>query len=163
MNRPRIFRLLRIGWSAGCAIVCLLLIVLWVRSYWHEANSLSIGDSASYYDRQNRSFSAASWKGAFHFNRVDPRARLPWKPVRTGIQASEVRLPDHFAKGGILGFGLATKELSSDVRVPCWSTVLLASMIAAAPWLPWRFSLRTLLIVTTLVAVVLGLAVYFRH
>jgi hypothetical protein len=36
MDRPRIIRLLRIAFSAACGIVCLLLIALWVRSYWHE-------------------------------------------------------------------------------------------------------------------------------
>ena len=33
-------------------------------------------------------------------------------------------------------------------------------LIAAIPWIPSRFSLRTLLIVTTLVAVLLGALVY---
>ncbi len=28
------FRKLRIAWSVGCGVLCLLLIVLWVRSYW---------------------------------------------------------------------------------------------------------------------------------
>src|SRR3954451_11071314 len=28
------FRKLRIAWSAACGIACVLLIVLWVRSYW---------------------------------------------------------------------------------------------------------------------------------
>jgi hypothetical protein len=31
---------------------------------------------------------------------------------------------------------------------------------AALPWLPYRFSLRTMLIATTLVAIVLGLGVW---
>src|SRR6185295_4017804 len=30
------FRKLRIAWSATCLIACVLLIVLWVRSYWWE-------------------------------------------------------------------------------------------------------------------------------
>jgi hypothetical protein len=30
------FRKLRIAWSAGCAIACVLLIVLWVRSYYWD-------------------------------------------------------------------------------------------------------------------------------
>ena len=29
-------RKLRIAWSVGCGIVCLLLIVLWVRSHWRK-------------------------------------------------------------------------------------------------------------------------------
>ena len=28
------FRKLRIAWSVGCGIACVLLAVLWVRSYW---------------------------------------------------------------------------------------------------------------------------------
>jgi hypothetical protein len=65
-------------------------------------------------------------------------------------------------KAGILGFGVSTKELSSDIRVPCWFPVLLASMTGITPWIRWSrgFSLRTLLIVTTLVAAVLALAVW---
>src|SRR5262245_46484708 len=34
MNRQRLFRTLRIAWSVAFGILCLLLIVLWVRSYW---------------------------------------------------------------------------------------------------------------------------------
>src|SRR5262245_15805338 len=34
MDRPRMLRLLRIMFSAVCGIVCLLLIVMWVGSYW---------------------------------------------------------------------------------------------------------------------------------
>lgn len=43
-----------------------------------------------------------------------------------------------------------------------WPLVVAALAAAAAPWLPWpaRFSLRTLLIATTLAAFILGLAVY---
>ena len=34
MNRPRLIRGLRIAWSVWWGILCVLLIVLWVRSYW---------------------------------------------------------------------------------------------------------------------------------
>src|SRR4051794_21664600 len=34
MNRPRLLRGLRITWTAICGIACILLIGLWVRSYW---------------------------------------------------------------------------------------------------------------------------------
>ena len=36
MDRLCILRLLRIAFSAVCGIVCLLLIVLWIRSYWWQ-------------------------------------------------------------------------------------------------------------------------------
>jgi hypothetical protein len=53
---------------------------------------------------------------------------------------------------------------SWNVSAPAWMVaVLLATVIApvaTVPWLRWRFTLRTLLIATTLVAVVLGLVVW---
>ena len=43
--------------------------------------------------------------------------------------------------------------------VPHWFLVLTTGAIAGLPLVRWRFSLRTLLIATTLVAMVLGLIV----
>src|SRR5262245_40774927 len=34
MDRPRLIRGLRIAWSVWWGILCVLLVVLWVRSYW---------------------------------------------------------------------------------------------------------------------------------
>src|SRR6476469_5066865 len=50
--------------------------------------------------------------------------------------------------------------------LPYWFLVSLSVIFAVGPWirqLRWRFSLRTLLIATTLVAVVLGLIVWAMH
>jgi hypothetical protein len=44
--------------------------------------------------------------------------------------------------------------------IPLWPLVLGAWLLATLPWLPQRFSLRTLLFATTLIAVVLGVIVY---
>ena len=41
------FRKLRIGWSAGCVLACVVLIALWVRSYWRY--DTFTGQSASQY------------------------------------------------------------------------------------------------------------------
>ena len=64
----------------------------------------------------------------------------------------------------ILGFGIEKdaflNEDGSVIYFPHWALVLFFAVIAILPWFRWRFSLRTLLIATTLVAVVLGLAVY---
>jgi hypothetical protein len=46
------------------------------------------------------------------------------------------------------------------LRLPYWCLILISVAFAAVPWIHWRFSLRTLLIATTLIAVVLGLIVY---
>jgi hypothetical protein len=45
------------------------------------------------------------------------------------------------------------------INVPHWFLILGASTVAIAPWIRWRFSLRTLLIAATVVAVGLGLLV----
>jgi hypothetical protein len=57
------------------------------------------------------------------------------------------------------------QKLDDGFVVPHWFVILLISMLAAVSWLPiWsnRFTLRTLLIATTLVAVALGLIVWLR-
>jgi hypothetical protein len=46
------------------------------------------------------------------------------------------------------------------IHSPYWSLVAASFTLAALPWLRSQFSLRTLLIATTLVAVVLGLAAW---
>jgi len=52
------------------------------------------------------------------------------------------------------------RELTS----PHWFSAAVFGILGTLPWLPWspQFSLRTLLIATTLVAVVLGLIVWLR-
>lgn len=52
--------------------------------------------------------------------------------------------------------------MSQRRAVPHWLLLLLAATISAMPWIKWRFSLRTLLIATTLVAVGLGIVVMLR-
>ena len=71
-------------------------------------------------------------------------------PSRTSIEPQK----------GFLGF---LSDWHSDlwyVQTPYWFLVALGVILAAASWVRWRFTLRTLLIVTTLVAVVLGLIVW---
>jgi hypothetical protein len=44
--------------------------------------------------------------------------------------------------------------------LPMAVILLLTGLVTGAPWLRWRYSLRTLLMMMTLAAVGLGLAVY---
>jgi hypothetical protein len=48
------------------------------------------------------------------------------------------------------------------LSVSYWLLELVSILAAIAPWVRWRFSLRTLLIATTLVAVVLGAIVWIQ-
>ncbi len=47
-----------------------------------------------------------------------------------------------------------------SIQLPHWAVVLALGFVSAIPWIRSQFSLRTLLIATTLVAVALGLIVY---
>jgi hypothetical protein len=57
-----------------------------------------------------------------------------------------------------------TWSIASDgVRMPYWFATSFATVLSALPWLLWwpkRFSLRSLLIATTVIAVVLGVVVW---
>ncbi|HEX4413019.1 MAG TPA: hypothetical protein VH107_05280 [Lacipirellulaceae bacterium] len=52
-------------------------------------------------------------------------------------------------------------------RLPLWPAVVALTLAAVAPWLTsprkLRFSIRTLLIATTLIATALGLVVFLVH
>jgi hypothetical protein len=163
MDRPRIYRRLRITLSAMCLVVCTLLIALWVRSYyWRD----------SIYGRVNsKLIHAISMEGQIELSRFAKQnhpmglytgqvrhSRLEqWK--RLQIQM----FPAPPEPTTIVGFGLRrTIPQGISIYAPYWFLVLLSAAFATAPWVRWpkRFSLRTLLIVTTLIAVLLGLAVY---
>jgi len=55
-----------------------------------------------------------------------------------------------------------SKKNGGYIKFPHWLPILALAMLsvpAALPWLRWRFSLRTLLIAITLVALILGLII----
>lgn len=58
-----------------------------------------------------------------------------------------------------------TRSRGSTLVIPYWFPTFLCGIAVAAPWIAerWRFRLRSLLIATTLVAVVLGVIVVFAR
>jgi hypothetical protein len=152
MNRPRLIRVLRILWTVFCGIACVLLIVLWVRSNYC-VDQVFVPVTKSTY------VILGSMPNAFGvgLGGKSPTVTRAWLNMRTvewlkpggpsGVPFSGAR----FFRIYILG-----------IMMPYWSGVLLSSAFAILPWvhLPKRFSLRTLLIATTLIACVLGLIVW---
>jgi Ca2+/Na+ antiporter len=157
------FRKLRIAWSLFLGVVCVLLIVLWVRScrrwdmiayrtgakcYW--AVSVAGGVQLHMEDESKETMSAGSiMEMGWHY-KVNLADQVP----------SIVSAPYSF-----MGFKYSPAGgLNPAVYfVPSWFLILLSSTLATVPWLKritWRFSLRTLIIATTIVAVVLGLVVF---
>jgi hypothetical protein len=54
-------------------------------------------------------------------------------------------------------FELDSDAVYREVTAPHWFLVAMSASIAALPWIKWRFSLRTLLIVMTLFALFFGM------
>jgi hypothetical protein len=155
----RFLRYLRIAFSATCLIACVLLIVLWVRSY-----------SSEDYLYWNIVGHRTVLVGSTHGRLVAYTALFESKP------GARFRLLDK------VGIALATRWTEVERLLSCdsyspilaanyralvvshWIMVLVTGTLAAMLGLrrPYRlrFSLRTLLIAMTLVAVVLGLAVW---
>ncbi len=149
-------RKLRIVLSAMCGIVCLLTIVLWVRSHHAEDRASCRLSSVGI-----RLYSSRGWLVLFK-NGTPGAGPYDWditfgseywlNPPDTRLQYA---LPLSF-------FG---RSAISNISLPHWVFVVVSVAVAAVPWLlhrQFRFSLRSLLIATTLIAIVLGVAVAFR-
>jgi hypothetical protein len=144
------FRKLRIAWSAVCGVACVLLIVWWVRSYWRLDIITRISASSSTTIRSDAGLitliqsvfggpiiGGGSWQHVFD--------NASW-----GMQFWQ--------------FDWAWDSRILLIRVPIWVAALAAAILARAPWIRWsrRFSLRALLIATTLIALVLGMIMAFE-
>ena len=144
------YRKLRIAWSVVWGVVAVLLLVLWVRShYLVDQVHLPIGESTaialdSIPDAFSVRISDQTSVGATHS-----------APTSEWLAAARELLGRPWS--GKLQFGIASGGFYSSY----WIFVLLSSVLAVAPWLR-RFTLRALLIATTLVAIVLGLVVWVR-
>jgi hypothetical protein len=138
---------LRIAVTALCLPACVLLIALWVRSYWR----LDILEQRT----GLQAVQISSVKGCIAIGHLD----------RTTIGKSYLSVAAGDAadwrKGGVLGFAYYDDSFVRAFILPHWLPALFLAAIAVIPWISrsWRFSLRTLLIALTLVAVGLGVIV----
>jgi hypothetical protein len=165
---------LRIAVTALCLTECVLFVALWVRSYWTL-------DLVSRVTSTGQISSFGSNKGTVYFVRM-PLAPVRGYGGGRGAYGGSYgggQLVAGYGRGMGGGFGPRPQgwqhssgkvnERAGDenfqweitggktkIKFPHWLIVLGASAMAAAPWVSYRFSLRTLLIATTLVAVVLG-------
>lgn len=138
----RTCRCLRIAFSVVCGIACVLLVVLWLRSYWwHDAVTYRNGTSI---------FGVGARQGGIAFETNFSRQNSGWKIHNTPISKHSRTKPS---------FYVVDHPTAKGIGLPLWFLVVLFATLAAAPWIRRQFSVRTLLIVMTVIAAMLGLIV----
>ena len=156
MERSRITRYLRIAVTALSLTVCVLLIALWVRSYYR--NDALFGPD---FTSGISGFGSVQGGASFFKSSRQPLPREKWRihsEVIGGNGADdEWFLWPEYDIG--YGFGALKRPAFRVFVIPHWFLVLVFAVIAISPWLPSRFTIRTILIATTIIAVLLGLIV----
>jgi hypothetical protein len=145
-------RNLRIAWSAACGIACIVFIALWVRTtYFCETIFGPVANSSS--------LVITSRQGGLGIG-LTKSAAPKW-----AYSPNPPEVVPHRTYVTLLGFGYSNPA-NEGVFLRVLYPILIAGIITLSivPWVHWtaRFSLRTLLIATTLVAVALGLIVWLR-
>ena len=142
------FRKLRLAWSAASAIACVSMVALWIHSIWFSDHMIISGIHHLYF--------VESARGNLWFNATT--RPMSWSQgllfFKTGLPLldNNFRTPSNF-----LGFHLTFSAGHYSI-IPHWFVAAIATASAAIPWIRWRFSLRTMLIMVAAIAVLLGLA-----
>jgi hypothetical protein len=146
-------RKLRIAFSATCLIACVLLIVLWVRSYWWTYG-VNANDGIQEF---GISVECGALVAAFGSVPKLSRVHFYWE--------SQPVTPD-LDMPGLMGFYCGTHPYggsSTLLLLPLWLFGILAATAGVTPWIiaiRLRFTLRTLLVAITAVAVLFGVVVW---
>lgn len=152
MKRPRLVRGLRIAVSAVCGVLCVLLVVLWVRSY-------QVVDAVSG-TRGPKSYYGGAYKGEVGLSSIIPvnQTQIAWDWFTEPIDSRQ----SLFSEGvgyrikRIPGIQVAHFGNGWHLVVSLWLPIMVSLSLAGVIWVPGRFSLRTMLIAITLIAAVLG-------
>lgn len=156
MSRPRLFKYLRIAFSALCGFVCVLLVVFWVRSYFRW-------DMVAWGVTTQQGFILSSQSGGTVLQYSDvsefPGTLVKWRVESLPSPDTDI-LPIAGIEEAYAGFLFVGGGHGFLFVLPYWFLVPLTAVFAALPWLRWRFSLLTLLIATTFIAVVLASIVH---
>jgi hypothetical protein len=159
------YRKLRIAWSVVWGLFAVLLCVLWAHSYWYRCVygyrptvTCTIGIESC----QGRS-AVTVWSHS-----PDPwGGKAPASYFRLfGYDSHPITTDPNDWPAYVRTLPLWGRDpfrTRSDMNVVNFPIVIvpsIAACLAALPWIRWSFSLRTLLIATTLIAMLLGLIVW---
>jgi hypothetical protein len=152
------FRYLRIAFSAVCGILCLALIVWWVRSYWHlDQFGRIISDTSC--------IGGQTLQGQFMFVYTnDPALVATLKAEGLTGWKGDILVDDWIRAtpwaqnqpiGALLFKGF--KFSKGAFSLPHWFLVLLSATCAAVAWPKWsrRFTLHSLLIIMAVVGILM--------
>lgn len=149
--RPTRYRKLRIAWSVAWGVVAVLLCVLWVRSYWVVEGITTW--------KATKGYCIGSGSGGFSLCWFDSMVSKDRKWVYTRVPPV-----DNYQSPFVLGVRCELTPGNSAIVILYWlPTAIAISLFATAlikPVSGLRFSLRTLLVAFTLVAVGLGVVVW---
>ena len=145
----------RVAFSAVCLLLGLLLVAVWIRSYW-------VADTALLQTTARRAVQVDSFRGvasleSLYFNDDAD-------PLEFHLESEEITDDFEPPYDTVWGFGWEVARGadggSHTLSLPYWLIVLLLAAIAIVPWIRFRFRLRTLLIVMAVVAAALGAVAY---
>jgi hypothetical protein len=149
------FRKLRIAWSVGWGVVTVLVCLLWVRSY--RTTDIII--------RQR--LHVESGIGFFSIQMTDGSLPYRWQNINSD---DYLRDSGHTYATGFPGrtqsrvWGhFQSSRYYRGLCVPFWFLMLGSVAVGCLSWLRWRYSLRTLLVATAVVAVALGTIVWMSR
>lgn len=148
----RTLRYVLVVLSGLSIVVAGFLIAVWVSSHW-RAYSLE----RPYGNTGAICFQSCESVLGFAISHRNPATSQGWKLFDESVEKRRTGTggpPDPFVWMYAPGY--------LYVACPHWIPVMLFIVAAAAPWVRWSFSLRTLLIATTLIAILLGLTVYAK-
>lgn len=149
-------RRLRIGWTVFFAVLTVALCVLWVRSYWRT-------DTVVGPLWHSQSFNIVSTQGKLGLAMFVAHSPIQYFEASTGVYREGILIFAHSRYCNQLGFRYFVDESHVYVVAPHWFIIPIPIALSALPWLPrWstRFSLRTMLIATTLIAAAMGAMVW---
>jgi hypothetical protein len=151
-------RLLNIA-SIVCLVLCVALMGMWVRSYYYRYSWEIRTNSRLLQFRSDRGL-LTYWELHPIASQADVIAVLNDASQGKTFVSTTVDPRKHSAfNGTVLGFVLDRQPWSINASVPIWSLVVTFAGTSLLFWVPSsrRFSLRTLFIATTFLAVVLGM------
>jgi hypothetical protein len=165
MERPRLLQYVRIAVTPLGLTACVLLVALWVRSYWW-CDILENKATRGVIHVESRKGIVIYQLTFYNFKTGWPASTraaviedLSLGRIHTSYPVAEsYSFPR--ASNGMLGFGRFKSGATKIVFAPHWFIAVVTAACAGTPWISRRFSLRTLLIATTLVALGLGMIVY---